>query len=89
MKAILVHQYGDPEVLKYEMVSDPNVGQEEVLIKVAATSINPFDVKQRSGIYKDYAPLKFPAILGHDVSGTIAEIGPHINDWKVGDHVFA
>jgi NADPH:quinone reductase-like Zn-dependent oxidoreductase len=89
MKAILVHQYGGPEVLKYETAADPIVGSREVLVKVAATSVNPFDIKQRSGIYKDYAPLKFPAILGIDVSGTIVEVSPGVDEWKVGDQVFA
>lgn len=89
MKAIVVHQYGGPEVLKYETAPNPILGSGEVLIQVVATSVNPFDIKQRSGLYKDFAPLKFPAILGLDVSGTIAEIGPGINNWKVGDPVLA
>lgn len=89
MKAIIVHQYGAPEVLKYESAPLPNLSDGQVLIQVVATSVNPFDIKQRSGLYKDYAPLKFPAILGIDVSGVVSKIGPGVNHWQVGDRVFA
>jgi NADPH:quinone reductase-like Zn-dependent oxidoreductase len=89
MKAILVHQYGGPEVLQYETTKDPVLQAGEVLVQVSATSVNPFDVKQRSGFYKEHAPLTFPAILGLDISGTIVKIGPGVNNWKIGDLVFA
>lgn len=76
MKAIVVHEYGGPEVLKYEEYPDPLAGTGEVLVRVAAASVNPADYKQRSGAMKDFFPINFPGVIGIDVSGTIAAIGP-------------
>ena len=63
MKAIVVHKYGGPEELKFEEYPDPVPGAGEVLVRVAATSINPFDMMRRSGVAKDFAPIKFPGIV--------------------------
>jgi NADPH:quinone reductase-like Zn-dependent oxidoreductase len=89
MKAILVHEYGGPEVLKFEDYADPPIKPDEVLIRLAATSINPLDIKRRSGAAKALAPIRFPGILGLDVSGTIAKLGSAVKGWKVGDSVLA
>src|SRR5271155_4049364 len=89
MKAILVREYGGPEVLKFEDYADPQIKPDEVLIRLAATSINPIDIKQRSGAAKAYSPIRFPCILGVDVSGTIAKLGSGVKGWKVGDLVLA
>ena len=67
MKAVVIRAYGGPEVLKFEELPDPVPGPGEVLVRVAATSVNPFDWKVRSGAFKDIFPLTFPAILGGDV----------------------
>jgi NADPH:quinone reductase-like Zn-dependent oxidoreductase len=56
---------------------------------MSATSVNPFDIKQRSGQYKDYAPVAFPAILGLDVAGTVAQTGRGVSGFAPGDQVFA
>jgi NADPH:quinone reductase-like Zn-dependent oxidoreductase len=89
MKAIVIHGYGSPEVLKYEDYQDPVPGPGEVLVKVAASSVNPFDFKVRSGAMKDFIPLTFPAILGIDVSGTVESVGPGVTTFAPGDKVFA
>ena len=89
MKAIVIHGYGGPEVLKYEDYPDPVVGEGEVLVRVAASSVNPFDFKVRSGAMKDFIPLTFPAILGIDVSGTVESVGPGVTAFASGDRVFA
>jgi NADPH:quinone reductase-like Zn-dependent oxidoreductase len=89
MKAILIHGYGGPEVLKYEDYSDPIPGAGEVLVRVAASSVNPFDFKIRSGSLKDFIPLSFPAVLGLDVSGTVESVGPGVTTFALGDKVFA
>jgi NADPH:quinone reductase-like Zn-dependent oxidoreductase len=78
MNAIVIHGYGGPEVLKYEDYPDPVPGVGEVLVRVAASSVNPFDFKIRSGSLKDFLPLTFPAILGLDVSGTVESVGPGV-----------
>jgi len=89
MKAIVVRKYGGPEVLKLEDYPDPAAGAGEVLLRVAATSVNPFEFKVRSGTMKDLFPLQFPTILGTDVSGTVMKLGPGAEGFSVGDKVFA
>ena len=88
MQAIIVHEYGGPEVLMLEQVPDPVAGPGEVLVRVAATSINPFDGMRRSGMAKAMAPIAFPGILGVDVAGTVLALGAGVDDFAVGDAVF-
>ena len=88
MKAIVVHEYGGPEVLKYEEYPDPVAGTGEVLVRVSAASVNPADYKQRSGSMKEVFPINFPGIIGLDFSGTIAAVGPEVQGFAVGDQVF-
>jgi NADPH:quinone reductase-like Zn-dependent oxidoreductase len=89
MKAIVVHQYGGPDVLKYEDYPDPVPGSGQVLVRVAAASVNPIDYKRRAGLTKDFYPMTFPSLIGVDVSGTVAELGPGVEGFSVGDQVFA
>src|SRR5580704_13731473 len=89
MKAIVVHQYGGPEVLKFEDYPDPVVGPGEVLVRVAATSVNPIDYKRRAGLTKDFYPLQFPGLIGVDIAGTVVKIGPGVEGFSVDDQVFA
>jgi len=89
MKAIVVHQYGGPEVLKYEDYPDPVAGQGEVLVRVAATSVNPIDYKRRAGLTKDFYPIQFPGLIGVDIAGTVVNIGPGVEGFAIGDRVFA
>jgi NADPH:quinone reductase-like Zn-dependent oxidoreductase len=89
MKAIVVHQYGGPEVLKFEDYPDPVPGPGEVLARVAATSVNPIDYKRRAGLTKDFYPLTFPGLIGVDIAGTVVKLGPGVEDFSVGDQVFA
>jgi NADPH:quinone reductase-like Zn-dependent oxidoreductase len=70
MKAIVVNQYGGPEVLNFEEYPDPVPGRGEVLVRVAAASVNPIDYKRRAGLTKDFYPLKFPGLIGIDMAGT-------------------
>jgi NADPH:quinone reductase-like Zn-dependent oxidoreductase len=89
MKAIVVHEYGGPEVLKFEEYPDPVPGPGEVLVRVAATSVNPIDYKRRAGLTKDFYPIQFPGLIGVDISGTVVKIGPGVEGFSVGDQVFA
>src|ERR1700674_3464339 len=89
MKAVVVHQYGGPEVLKFEEYADPAAGPGEVLVRVSAASVNPVDYKRRAGLTKDFYPMKFPGLIGVDMAGTVVKIGPGVEGFSVGDQVFA
>jgi NADPH:quinone reductase-like Zn-dependent oxidoreductase len=88
MKAVVIRTYGGPEELKFEERPDPVPGPGEVLVRAAATSLNPFDWKIRSGAFKDVIPLTFPAILGIDVAGIIEAVGPGVQSFALGERVF-
>src|SRR6202451_841038 len=89
MKAVVVHQYGGPEVLKFEDYPDPVPGPGEVLVRCAATSVNPIDYKRRAGLTKDFYPIQCPGLIGVDVAGTVVKVGPGVEGFSVGDQVFA
>lgn len=89
MKAIRIHNYGGPEVLKYEDAPRPQPGEREVLIRVHATSVNPIDCKVRAGYMKDIFSASFPLILGWDLSGVIEELGSGATRFKKGDEVYS
>jgi NADPH:quinone reductase-like Zn-dependent oxidoreductase len=89
MKAIVVHQYGGPEVLKFEDYPDPVAGPGEVLVRVAAASVNPIDYKRRAGKTQDFYPIKFPGLIGVDVAGTVLTLGPGVADFHRGEQVLA
>jgi NADPH:quinone reductase-like Zn-dependent oxidoreductase len=89
MKAAQINQYGGPEVLK--TVTDapkPTAGPDQVVVEVFAAAVNPFDIKVREGAVRQMAELKFPAILGGDLAGTVAEVGEKITSFAVGDAVY-
>jgi hypothetical protein len=69
MKAVRVHNYGGPEVPRFEDSPRPTRGSGELLIRVHAASVNPIDWKIRAGYMKDHIPLPLPFIPGWDVSG--------------------
>jgi NADPH:quinone reductase-like Zn-dependent oxidoreductase len=90
MKAVVLHEYGGPEKLKFEdNVPDPQVNGDTVLIATAAASVNPIDWKIRSGARQKDFPQVFPAILGSDVSGVVRAVGANVKNFKPGDRVLA
>jgi NADPH:quinone reductase-like Zn-dependent oxidoreductase len=89
MKAVVLHEYGGPEKLRYEDVPDPVAGDGQLLVRVAASSVNPIDFKLRSGAMKAFWPLELPTILGTDVSGIVREVGKGVSGFKPGDKVMA
>jgi NADPH:quinone reductase-like Zn-dependent oxidoreductase len=89
MKAIRIHNYGGPEVLKYEDAPRPEPQADEVLIRVHAAGVNPIDWKVREGHMKDFWPHKFPLILGWDLSGVVEELGRGVSRFKIGDEVYS
>ncbi len=88
MKAVRIHEYGGPEVLKYEDAPKPPAGPGELLIRVHATSVNPVDWKIRAGYLKGMLNYTLPLILGWDVSGVVEATGPGAS-MKPGDEVYS
>ena len=89
MKAVVIHEYGGPEVLKYEDVPQPEPKQNELLIRVIAAGVNPVDGMIRSGMFDKEGHRAFPIILGGDISGVVEKVGSKISKFKSGDPVFA
>src|SRR6202167_4290367 len=90
MKAVVLHEYGGPEKLRFEdNVPEPQVSGDTVLMAAAAASVNPIDWKVRSGARQKDFPLTFPAILGRDVSGVVRAVGVNVKHFKAGDRVLA
>src|ERR1700733_10586456 len=88
MKAAYFEQFGGPDVLKYGDLPDPVAAPGEVVVDVAAASVNAADWKFRGGEYARHAQAKFPLIPGRDFSGVIASLGEGVSDLKLGDPVF-
>ncbi len=86
MKALLYHESGGPEVLQYIDVSDPEPGPADVVIDVAATSLNRLDVVQRNGWFQ-MPGFQYPHIAGMDIAGTVSAIGAAVTDVAIGDRV--
>ena len=87
MKAVLMDEFGGPEVMKVGEIGTPEPKADEVLIKVIATSINRPDLVQRMGNYP--APAGDSEILGLEVAGTITKVGANVSKWQAGDRVMA
>lgn len=93
MKAIRIHEFGGPDVLRYENAPRPSAVAGEVLVRVHAASINPPDLYLRDG-YRALPPEwqpdpSFPLILGTDISGVVVAIGDKVSGFSVGDEVYA
>jgi NADPH:quinone reductase-like Zn-dependent oxidoreductase len=88
MRAIVIHAYGGPEVMKLEQTARPEPAEDEVLIRVIAASINPVDVAIRKG-YLAKLVGNFPFILGMDAAGIVEKVGNKVTKYKAGDPVFA
>ncbi|WPD20065.1 MULTISPECIES: zinc-dependent alcohol dehydrogenase family protein [Thermaerobacter] len=86
MKAMFIRSFGGPEVFEEREVPIPEPGPGEVLVEVHASSVNPVDYKiRRNGTWAGVQP---PAIIGYDVSGVVAAVGPGVTDFKEGDEVY-
>ncbi|WP_020121586.1 NADP-dependent oxidoreductase [Streptomyces canus] len=87
MKAVRFHEYGDPDVLRYEDVEQPVPGVGEVRIRVAATSFNSVDGNIRGGFMRGPIPVELPHTPGLDVAGTVDALGEGVDGIAVGDDV--
>jgi NADPH:quinone reductase len=86
MKAIVLTRFGGADAFELREVAVPTVGPRQVRVRVHATAINPLDYQIRRGDYPEHVPL--PAIIGHDISGVIEEIGSDVTEFAVGDEVY-
>jgi NADPH:quinone reductase-like Zn-dependent oxidoreductase len=86
MMAWRVHEFGPPEVMKFERAPRPEPGSGEVLIKVEAVGVGPWDAWIRAG--KSALPQPLPLTLGSDLSGEIAAVGTGVSELRVGDQVY-
>jgi NADPH2:quinone reductase len=86
MKAIVVHEFGGPEVLKLEEVPTPKPAAGQVLVRVHAAGVNPYDTYMRAGTYAVKPPL--PYTPGSDGAGVVEAVGPGVTKVKPGDRVY-
>ncbi|MBX3317150.1 MAG: zinc-dependent alcohol dehydrogenase family protein [Phycisphaeraceae bacterium] len=86
MKAVVLARFGGTDAFELRNVPVPHVGPRQVRVRVHATAVNPLDAQIRRGDYADHVPL--PAIIGHDISGVIEEVGTHVTEFLVGDEVY-
>ena len=89
MKAVRFHDYGDPDVLRYEDVDLPVPAAGQVRVRVAATSFNGVDANIRAGFMREPIPVALPHTPGLDVAGTIDALGDGVSGLEVGDDVVA
>ncbi|MEZ4749922.1 MAG: zinc-binding dehydrogenase [Bdellovibrionota bacterium] len=85
--AIVMHERGGPEVLKYEQVATPDPLENEVLVRVHAATVNHTDLFHRTGQF--YIQKDLPHVLGMDVAGEIVRLGENVSEWSIGDRVVA
>jgi NADPH:quinone reductase-like Zn-dependent oxidoreductase len=89
MKAFIVDRYGKGKPLRAGDLPEPDLRADEVLIEVHAAAVNLIDAKVRDGEFKRILPYRTPFVLGHDVAGVVARVGPRVRQFKPGDEVFA
>lgn len=87
MKAMVINKYGGPEVFELIDIPKPELKPGYVLVRVMASSLNPFEVKLRSGLLPEIAP-PFPAVLNADFSGIVIEVGENVEMYTPGNEVF-
>jgi NADPH:quinone reductase-like Zn-dependent oxidoreductase len=89
MKAIRIHGFGGPEVLELDDVPIPQPGEDELLVRICAASVNPVDYKIRRGTVPWVNREMLPITLGHDLSGTVESAGAGIDVFDDGEAVYA
>ena len=88
MKAVVINEYGGPEVLKYQDAPQPEPKDDEILVRVIAAAVNPVDTYVRQGMFGKRALDNGPAILGYDITGVVEKTGANIKRFKTGDAVY-
>lgn len=88
MKAAQINNYGDASVIQITEIDEPLITENQVLVEVHASSINPFDGKLRSGAMQQFIPLTFPVTLGGDIAGIVKETGQAVTNLAIGDKIY-
>lgn len=88
MKAILIKDYGGPEQFALDDVADPDGGPGDIVVDIAAASLNPIDWKMRSGLVRKFFQFGFPHVVGRDFSGVVHSVGAEVEGFNPGDPVF-
>lgn len=88
MKAAQIDNYGDVTNIRVRDIESPSISDDQILVEIHASSINPFDQTVLSGGAESMAPLNFPATLGLDIAGIVAEIGANVTGFAIGDRVY-
>jgi NADPH:quinone reductase-like Zn-dependent oxidoreductase len=88
MKAVIIREYGGPEVLKYEDVPRPEPKENEILVRVIAAGVNPIDAIIREGTYAKEFGTNLPLVPGYDIAGVVEKTGAKITKLKAGDAVY-
>ncbi len=89
MKAFVFDKYKKKGALRLANVPEPQLQDNDVLVRIHATAVNLLDSKVRDGEFKLFLPYRPPFVLGHDVAGTVVRTGPKVRGFKVGDEVYA
>src|ERR1700719_1909993 len=88
MKAVVVNEYGGPEVLKYQDAPKPEPKDDEILVRVIAAAVNPVDTYVRQGMFGRRGLDNGPAVLGYDIAGVVEKTGANAKRFKKGDAVY-
>ena len=89
MKAFVIDKYKKKGQIRLADMPEPQVGADDMLLRIHATAINLLDSKIRDGEFKLFLPYKPPFILGHDLAGTVVRVGANVRGFKAGDQVYA
>lgn len=89
MKAFVIDRYGSNSVVRAGELPEPDLRDDDVLVQIHAASVNPLDLKLRSGALKLVLPYRLPLILGNDLAGIVVRVGARVRRFKPGDEVYA
>lgn len=89
MKAFILDRYGKKSSMRLDELPDPTVSADDVLIQIHASGVNLIDSKVKTGEFKLLLPYRFPLVLGHDVAGVVIDVGSRVQQFRVGDEVYA
>ena len=89
MKAVVVNEYGGPEVLKYQDAPRPEPKDDDILVRVIAAAVNPVDSYVREGMFAKRGLDNRPAIIGYDIAGVVEKTGANAKKFKAGDKVYS